>query len=262
MTSDETGRMIDNLVALAREAGKAILDVYQSEFAVERKDDKSPLTLADKRSHEIIAAGLQKTSSYPVLSEEGRNIPYEERRKWDVFWLVDPLDGTKEFIGRNGQFTVNIALIRNCRPELGVILVPVTGEVYHAAKGRGAFRIHEGTEEQLPLQTRHEQFTVVGSRSHSSPEQEDYIRSLRKKHGEIDFVSAGSSLKFCLVAEGHADLYPRLGPTMEWDTGAGQIIVEEAGGTVMQFGTDKPLQYNKQDLVNPRFIVQGTARKG
>ena len=261
MTSDETKQMIEDLVALSREAGKAILEVYQSEFAVERKDDKSPLTLADKRSHEIINSSLQRTYPYPVLSEEGRNIPYEERRAWDTFWLIDPLDGTKEFIGRNGQFTVNIALIRGNRPVLGVILVPVTGEVYHAAKGRGAFRIHEGAEERLPLRTRHEVFTVVGSRSHSSPEQEEYISSLRKQYGEIDFVSAGSSLKFCLVGEGQADLYPRLGPTMEWDTAAGQIIVEEAGGKVLQFGKETPLEYNKKDLLNPRFIVHGNTRR-
>lgn len=240
---------------ISREAGKAILEVYHTAFAVEQKEDKSPLTLADKRSHDIITRHLKKNYPYPVLSEEGRDIPYEERRGWEYFWLVDPLDGTKEFIKKKGDFTVNISLIHRGRPMLGVIYIPVTGVLYHAVKGEGSFKIEGGKAERLPLSSTRDGLTIVGSRSHVTKELEDYYQRMKDKYGKLDVISTGSSLKFCMVAEGQADVYPRLGPTMEWDTAAGQIIVEEAGGQVLEYETRTPLHYNKENLLNPFFLV-------
>ncbi len=242
------------LTALAKKAGEAILDVYTSEFAVEQKEDNSPLTLADRTSHEIISEYLMKRHPFPVLSEEGKDIPYGERRQWEYFWLVDPLDGTKEFIKRNGEFTVNIALIHGGRPVTGVIYVPVSDVIYYAVDGEGAYKVEDGISARLPLPAQKDGVTVVGSRSHGSKEFDDLVRGLRKKYGTLHFLSAGSSLKFCLVAEGKADIYPRLGPTMEWDTAAGQVIVEEAGGKVVDFGNKQPLRYNKESLLNGHFV--------
>ncbi|HEY6010186.1 MAG TPA: 3'(2'),5'-bisphosphate nucleotidase CysQ [Nitrospirota bacterium] len=240
-----------------REAGTAILKIYGSEFSVTQKADRSPVTAADKISHEILSGFLRKHYSFPILSEEGKDIPYEERKQWDTFWLVDPLDGTKEFINRNGEFTVNVALIRQGKPVMGIIYVPVKRILYYAVKGKGSFKRENGHEVRLPLDLNRRGVTVVGSRSHGTPEFDAFIQQLRSKHDALNFVSAGSSLKFCLVAEGSADLYPRLGPTMEWDTAAGQMIVEEAGGFVLKPDSDHPLQYNKTDLRNPHFIVKG-----
>ena len=249
--------LIEHAVAAARAAGQAIMEVYDSDFTVEHKDDRSPLTLADKRSHDIIQDRLSAIANWtlPILSEEGRTIGYEERLKWESFWLVDPLDGTKEFIKRNGEFTVNIALIHRGRPVLGIISVPVSGLLYYAADGKGAYREKQGVIKKLPLLNSRQRFTIVGSRSHATPEQEAFIDKMREKHGEVDFLSAGSSLKFCLVAEGKADVYPRLGPTMEWDTAAGQVIVEQSGGSVTDFRSGNPLVYNKEILLNPMFRV-------
>lgn len=259
-------------IRTAVDAGKAVMDVYSSDFAVEHKEDRSPLTLADKRSHEIIAARLSQPDAgrYPLLSEEGRNIPYGERGRWGLFWLIDPVDGTKEFIKRNGEFTVNIALIRKDRPVLGVIYVPVRDVLYYAAEGAGAHRLERAAailqnaagaalppeavrlpQSSMPARP----FTIVASRSHRSPETEEYLNALAKKHGDTSVVSAGSSLKFCLVAEGKADIYPRFAPTMEWDIAAGQIIVEEAGGVVVSRDQYKPMIFNKQDLTNGWFIA-------
>lgn len=259
---------LSEAATLSLQAGQEILEVYQSDFAVELKDDSSPLTLADRRSHEVISKGLNKTG-LPVLSEEGRAIPYEERKNWEYFWLVDPLDGTKEFVKRNGEFTVNIALIYKSRPVLGVIYVPVTDVLYFAAEGVGAYKVGKTREaceyyvssesliakaEKLPLSHQHKRpYTVVASRSHMSKETEEYLGKLRANHGEIALLSGGSSLKFCLLAEGLADEYPRFGPTMEWDTAAGQAVVEQAGGTVINEDTGKPLVYNKENLLNPWF---------
>jgi len=267
--------LIPALLRISRDAGKAILGVYGSDFAVEHKDDRSPLTLADRRSHEVITEGLLSLLDLrlPVLSEEGKNIPYEERRSWDLFWLVDPLDGTKEFIKRNGEFTVNIALIQRGNPLLGIIYIPVKDTFYFGAQGLGSYRLDSsemlspaslettlGAATRLPLAphvTPHPSpFTVVGSRSHMSTETEQFINTQEAAHGKIAFISAGSSLKFCLVAEGKADVYPRFAPTMEWDTAAGQAIVEQAGGSVLRADTGRPLIYNKENLLNPGFIAR------
>jgi 3'(2'), 5'-bisphosphate nucleotidase len=270
--SPDLSTLLNIAIGAALDAGKAVLDVYSSDFAVEHKDDRSPLTLADKRSHEVIAARLSRSDAggYPLLSEEGRNIPFDERGKWKVFWLVDPVDGTKEFIKRNGEFTVNIALIRGNRPVLGVIYVPVRDALYHAAEGAGAYRLEKASEvlgeapgiaphpKALRLPTKGgpaRLFTIVASRSHRSPETEGYLQALAQKHGETSVISAGSSLKFCLVAEGQADIYPRFAPTMEWDIAAGHVIVEEAGGVVVNSEDYAPMVYNKQDLTNGWFIA-------
>ena len=242
------------LCALARQAGAAIMDVYQRDHQVEIKADASPLTVADRLSHEVIVAGLKTlTPDIPVLSEEGRDIPYTERQSWETFWLVDPLDGTKEFIKRNGEFTVNLALIEKTRPILGIIFVPAQNDCYFGIKGRGAWRQH-GDEPVVSINVskpdKKSGLTVVASRSHPSPELEDYLIKQPVKRT----ISVGSSLKFCAVAEGRADLYPRFGPTMEWDTAAGQAIVEAAGGHVRTM-EGRSLVYNKSSLLNPHFIV-------
>jgi 3'(2'), 5'-bisphosphate nucleotidase len=256
--SVDVSKLLTHAIAAAREAGRAVLDVYSSNFSVEQKKDGSPLTLADKRSHGIIVKRLSEIEGnpLPILSEEGKTIPYEERKRWEYFWLVDPVDGTKEFIRRNGEFTVNIALIRGQRPGLGVIYVPVTDTLYYTAlEGAGAYKEIQGRKVRLPEQQTRDRFTVVGSRSHATEELAAFVDEMKRKHGEIDFISAGSSLKFCLVAEGKADVYPRFSPTMEWDTAAGQAIAEEAGISVVDRDTELPLVYNKQSLLNPPFVV-------
>lgn len=286
--------MIDKLYILtsiqaAIEAGIAILQVYHSsDFKVEEKDDKSPLTLADRRAHEVIVKHLSEFD-IPVLSEEGKDILYDERKNWDTFWLVDPLDGTKEFIKKNGEFTVNIAMISNHKPVAGVVFVPDKNILYFASNEIGSYRVDIGQigdwlnskfgnqsrsenwsdseidatlselisrSAKLPVSdSTNQPYTIAGSRSHSTPELEAFVEEKRKQYGEVEFISAGSSLKLCLVAEGRADIYPRTGPTMEWDTGAGQAIVECSGGKVYQYDTTEPLKYNKENLLNPWFVV-------
>lgn len=248
------------------EGGKAILEVYNSDFAVEHKDDKSPLTEADKRAHLAIVAILENTG-FPILSEEGRDIPYSERKDWDYFWMVDPLDGTKEFVKRNGEFTVNIALIHQQKAVMGIIYVPVKDELYFGAEGMGAFKVEAfSTKSELPLddllQVDHRlpkqidrKYTIVGSRSHMSAETEEFIEKKREEQGEIEMISVGSSLKLCMVAEGKADDYPRFAPTMEWDTAAGQAIVEAMGGKVIDWKTQAIMKYNREDLLNQWFLV-------
>ncbi len=266
-TAVKTDLLLD-LLRTSKEAGDAILEVYDSDFAVEHKDDKSPLTLADKRADEIIKKKLSDTS-IPILSEEGKAIDYNERKGWEYFWLVDPLDGTKEFVKRNGEFTVNIALIHNGRPLSGVIYVPVQDIFYFADEHVGAYKligsgaISDGSIEQvikvskkLPLINERSAYTVVASRSHMSDETKQYMDKLKEEHGNIDILSVGSSLKICMIAEGRADVYPRVGPTMEWDTAAGQAILEHAGGELLEFDTLKPLRYNKENLLNPWFIAR------
>lgn len=248
--------------------GREILEVYESDFAVEHKDDKSPLTLADKKAHLAIMEHL-KATGLPVLSEEGRDIAYEERSEWDYFWMVDPLDGTKEFIKRNGEFTVNIALIHEQQSIMGVIYVPVKNTLYFGCEGIGSFK-KEGVSStdvvqlsnllesstKLPVNSDGRLYRVVGSRSHMSPETEELIEELKKEQGEIEIVSMGSSLKICLVADGTADVYPRFAPTMEWDTAAGQGIAINAGKAVIDHSTGKPMKYNKENLLNNWFIVK------
>lgn len=253
--SSYMGMLLRVAIEAASEAGKAILDVYNSDFTVVHKEDKSPLTMADRRSHDVIVEQLSAIGGapIPILSEEGKDVSYETRRNWSLYWLVDPLDGTKEFVKRNGEFTVNIALIRAARPVLGVIYVPVTDVMYYASEDGGAYRETGGEKKKLPLDINRTHFTIVGSRSHATPEQGSFIEELKRKKGKVDFISAGSSLKFCLVAEGKADVYPRFGPTMEWDTAAGQAIVEQAGGQVIHMQTKERLMLNKENLMNPWF---------
>lgn len=245
---------MDGLCALAVKAGRAIMTVYETEFEVEYKDDDSPLTRADKLSHTIIAEGLALMHpDVPVISEEGRGVPYEERAGWTRFWLVDPLDGTKEFVKKSGDFTVNIALVEGGRLTAGVIFAPYRDTLYYAADGLGAWK-RQGGGEAAAITTRKPAgaggHVVVQSRSHPSEKLAKYLETITVKGS----VSVGSSLKFCMVAEGAADLYPRMGPTWEWDTAAGQCIVEHAGGTVL--GTDgERLGYNKPTLLNDGFMV-------
>lgn len=242
---------------MIRKAGKAIMNIYGSPFSVAEKSDRSPITSADRISNKIITAFLDQHYTFPVLSEEGKDIPYEKRQGWDAFWLVDPLDGTKEFMSRTGEFTVNIALIKRGAPVLAVIYVPVRDILYYAVRNGGAYRIERDMPLRLPLERRTQELTVVGSRSHATPATVEFLQKLRARHKKVSVITAGSSLKFCLVAEGTADLYPRLGPTMEWDTAAGQLIVEEAGGRVLVAADDNQLRYNKRDLKNPDFIAIG-----
>lgn len=260
---------MQNLLQLAVEAavagGLEIMEVYnQPSMDVTTKSDNSPLTIADQRAHHTIVNFLSSTP-YPILSEEGKAIPFETRSKWSRFWMVDPLDGTKEFIKRNGEFTVNIALIENGSPILGVIYVPVQKLLYFGLMGTGAYRkyIHNQSDLHAPLMesaqhlplSKTTQLTVVGSRSHLSVETEDFIKALEKNHGPSNFASMGSSLKICMVAEGTADIYPRFAPTMEWDTAAGQGIALAAGCVCLNAHTRGPLEYNKPNLLNDFFIV-------
>ncbi len=277
------------LIALkaAKDAGRAVLDVYKQDFDVWYKEDRSPLTTADQLSHKIIVDDLNNVSinRFPVLSEEGKDIPFEQRRAWKYFWLVDPLDGTKEFIKRNGEFTVNIALIFQNRPVLGVIYAPVKKYFYFASKDIGAYRLRYNDADErlydmivesdadevlaailkrsdklpcvdLRSDTSDSRLIIVGSRSHPSKEFEAFVESMTRKYAKVEVVSSGSSLKLCLVAEGGADIYPRLGPTMEWDTAAGHAIVEQASGSVIDYENNEPLEYNKKSLLNPWFIVK------
>ncbi len=261
--------MINTTISAAIEAGLAILEIYNnplSNFSVEKKADNSPLTIADKASHKIIEKFLTKTD-FPVLSEEGKTIDYKEREKWDTFWLVDPLDGTKEFIKKNDEFTVNIALIKQGKPVMGIIYVPVLQILYVGVLEEGAWKIKTNNAKiafneikreglKLPQKSSNKNFVIVGSRSHMNTETENYIAELRKKHREIDIVSKGSSLKICMVAEGAANEYPRFGPTMEWDTGAGHAIANAAGKKLWLTDLSGELSYNKRNLLNPFFIVK------
>lgn len=263
-------------IRAALDAGKAIMDIYDdpnSDFEIERKADNSPLTRADKAAHQVIASVLSVTP-FPLLSEEGANIPYAERKDWTTFWLVDPLDGTKEFIKRNGEFTVNIALIHEGVPVAGVIYVPVRKELYYGscqagAYGSGAYKLShvEGdaqpaaTEmlqlaQRLPNTQCHQGIVVVASRSHMNEETSLYVDDLRKQGQPVTLISSGSSLKICLVTEGSADVYPRFAPTMEWDTAAGHAIAKAAGCEIYHIDEKTPLRYNKEDLHNPWFIVK------
>ena len=257
----EVDTLLEETSHIARRAGDAILEIYRDvDPGVTFKSDDSPLTRADLASHRIIAAALDElTPEIPLLSEEGAGSPYAERRDWRRFWLVDPLDGTKEFIRRNGEFTVNIALIEGGAPVLGVVHVPVRASTFSGAAGLGAWRHDAGNgTEQSPRQTIRaagtggDDLAVAASRSHPGP----HLAAFLERLPEHRLISMGSSLKLCMVAEGRADLYPRLGPTMEWDTAAAHAVVTAAGGRVLDFD-GRPLRYNKQDLHNPYFIVLG-----
>jgi len=302
-----------DIIKIAKKAGDAIMKIYKKKFTIEYKDDKSPLTEADKKSHKIITEGLGSLAlgdrnnkspapsirhPIPLLSEEGKQIPYEVRKNWKYYWCIDPIDGTKEFIKKNGEFTVNIALIHKNEPVLGVVYAPAIHTLYYAKKAEGAFKVIADDEfwmlnrkekfkraEKLPIiqdlkpSTRNPKpnaYVVVVSRSHLNDETKKFIETLktndyRLSTNDYNFISIGSSLKLCLVAEGKADIYPRLAPTMEWDTAAADAIVREAGKSVYQLTTidyqpstndqrpstndHRPLQYNKQNLLNPWFVV-------
>lgn len=250
---------LDAIIALTEKAGLAIMALYtESDLNVTLKEDVSPVTRADLAAHRLILDGLQElTPTWPVLSEESEAIPYLERREWKTYWLVDPLDGTKEFIKRNGEFTVNIALITDGEPCLGVVHAPALGRTYSAVRGKGAFRQETNKERPSRIAVRRERnqkLKVVISRSHPGKEAEAFLRNL----GAYDTVEIGSSLKFCLVADGSADLYPRFGPTREWDTAAGHCVLLSAGGEVTDLH-GQPLRYNKLNLLNPPFIAKGSS---
>ncbi len=255
MNKNDLLNCIDLSIKAAIEAGEEILKIYDSTFEVAYKEDQSPLTQADKNAHLAIVKYLNQTT-IPVLSEEGRSIDYQERKDWGLLWIVDPLDGTKEFVKKNGEFTVNIALIENGTPIMGVIYIPVNGVLYSGAQGIGAFKQEGRKRTQLPIETKNKKYTAVGSRSHNSPETELFFDALRKQHGDIEIVSMGSSLKICLVAEGVADVYPRFAPTMEWDTAAGHAIAKYAGKTLKDVKTGKEMVYNRPNLLNNHFIVE------
>jgi 3'(2'), 5'-bisphosphate nucleotidase len=262
----EIAQLVDQAIHASLLAGEKIMKVYASDdFEISPKDDLSPLTKADRDAHLQILNILEPTQ-IPILSEEGTHLNYAERKLWKTFWLVDPLDGTKEFISRNDEFTVNIALIHNCQPIAGVIYVPVTRVLYAGIPGIGAYKLLNpnmnctfqtmqlsGTK--LPEETKQNEFVVVTSRSHKNQETEAFIENLRKKQDVIQVISKGSSLKICMVAEGTANMYPKLGPTMEWDTAAGHAIVKSSGKNVYQTDQKTELHYNKENLMNPHFIV-------
>lgn len=243
---------LNEIVMIAKKAGDTIMEIYQRDFSIEYKDDKSPLTEADLASNEVIVNALKKYD-FPIMSEEDKLIDFHERKDWEYYWCIDPIDGTKEFIKKNGEFTINIALIHNNTPILGVVYAPALDDIYIAKKGEGAYK----NNQKLPLiinKNREKKLKVVASKSHLSEETQVFINSLKTEN--IEQISKGSSLKLCLVAEGEADIYPRLAPTMEWDTAAAHAVVLEAGKEVIQFESKVPLLYNKENLMNPWFIVK------
>jgi 3'(2'), 5'-bisphosphate nucleotidase len=251
--------LVEKIVEIAKDSGEAVLEIYSRDFEVEFKDDKSPLTEADKVSNEIICENLEKLyPEIPILSEENKTVPFETRKEWVEYWCIDPIDGTKEFIKKNDEFTINIALIRNGIPVLGVVYAPAIGKIYYAEEGKGAFLNGEKLEPK-----RVEKLRVVASKSHRTPETENFISEL----GNCDLVSKGSSLKLCMVASGEADIYPRIAPTMEWDTAAAHAVVLEAGKETYIYSENispkeylakrnlEPMRYNKENLLNPYFVV-------
>ena len=251
--------LAQQILPIAKKAGDAILAIYNNsdDFQVQTKSDESPLTVADKASNDVICQGLQNMDPlFPIISEENKQVDYEVRKDYDYYWLIDPLDGTKEFIKRNGEFTVNIALIKDHRPVLGVVYTPCLDEMYWAAKGEGAWLITSDGKESLQsasFEMKDEELKVVCSRSHQNDATKEFVAALAKP----ELVSKGSSLKFLILAKGEAHLYPRLAPTMEWDTAAAQIILEESGGKVIDEGTKESLRYNKENLLNPYFVGYG-----
>ena len=261
MITAKTQHQVINAIS---KAGKAILDIYQSgDFGVEMKSDNSPLTLADKAAHDIIMEVLNKTEE-PILSEEGKSTPYSQRKDWKAFWLVDPLDGTKEFIKKNGEFTINVAYIERGRARTGFVYAPILEDFYLGINEQMAFKFKlkpgeimkelPATAKILKVKPAEQEMILVGSRSHFNKETENYIEQLKEEGKDIKFISKGSSLKLCMVAEGSAHIYPRFGPTMEWDTAAAHAVVSAAGGTV-KTTEGKELTYNKESLLNPYFIA-------
>ena len=246
--------IIQGVVALTRKAGSAIMEVYKTDFDIQIKDDNSPVTVADTKANAIITEGLKEINpEIPILSEEGRDVPFEERSKWETFWLVDPLDGTKEFIKKNNEFTVNIALLENNQPVFGVVFAPALDILYWGSTGQGAFKTISGNS-QTPVSVNYQlsnPVQIAGSRSHPSIKMNAFTSQFEK----YEVKPMGSSLKICLVADGSVYFYPRLGPTMEWDTGAAHAVLRAAGGEIIKYGTYEPLKYNKRNLLNPEFIA-------
>ncbi|MCF8039472.1 MAG: 3'(2'),5'-bisphosphate nucleotidase CysQ [Desulfohalobiaceae bacterium] len=269
MDNEPNSRLRLTAVQAALLAGSKIMEVYSgAEYGLQYKADESPLTEADQQAQALIANELEKTG-IPILSEEGGDVPFSLRKGWERLWIVDPLDGTKEFIKKNGEFTVNIALVEKQSPLFGVIYAPDLKRLYFGGPGFGSFtrRIHEGhlpvtipeliqSSEQLPLPQNRSAYVIMGSRSHATPELHEFVEAKKNEYREVDFISAGSSLKICKVAEGTADIYPRLGPTMEWDTAAGHAIATGAGKTVTVWADGSPLLYNRENLLNPWFVVR------
>ena len=245
---------IEDIKNIALEAGDAIMEIYNKDFTIEYKDDHSPLTEADLKSNEIICKSLNSLyPNIPIMSEENKQTEYAIRKNWEYYWCIDPIDGTKEFVKKNGEFTVNIALIHKNTPILGVVYAPVLNDMYSAKQNNGAYK----NDQKLPLFTNNnqkEKLSVVASKSHLSEETQNFIDALETK--SIVQVSKGSSLKLCMVAVGIADIYPRLAPTMEWDTAAADAIVRESGKSTLQFDSKDQLLYNKEDLLNPWFVVR------
>lgn len=259
MSSIDLKNIISEIVDISHDAGETILEVYHSNYDVEMKGDGSPLTTADMRSHNLICERLQElTPDIPILSEESVGIDYKERAQWNAFWLVDPLDGTKEFVKRSGEFTVNIALMVNNQPVLGVVHTPYKDWTHYAFQNGGAFKqIADEVPEEITAETyAGGKATVVASRSHGQAKVEQFMQALKQKEGEYDVTNMGSALKMCLIAEGQGDIYPRLGLTSEWDTAAAHIVLNEAGGKIID--TDgEVLEYNKENILNPFFLAIG-----
>ena len=254
---------IQDIVKIAKDAGKAIMEIYNQDFDIEFKSDNTPLTIADRKANEIIVSALNQLSvnsflqqNIPILSEEGRNVPYDERKNWEYFWMIDPLDGTKEFVKKNGEFTINIALIYKNTPIIGVVYSPVLNVCYWAKKDEGAFK--DGKKLPLKVKKGKNVYKIVASRSHMSNETKDFIEAIDTDKEKV-IISIGSSLKICLVAEGEANIYPRLAPTMEWDTAAAHAIVNESNALFNKYIKNGPYQkhlYNKKNLLNDWFVVK------
>ena len=249
-----TEEIIHEVIELTRQAGSAIMEVYKTDFDIKIKDDNSPVTAADTKANAIITEGLKEINpEIPILSEEGRDIPFEERSKWETFWLVDPLDGTKEFIKKNNEFTVNIALLENNQPVFGVVFAPALDILYWGSTGQGAFKTISGNS-QTPVSVNSQlsdPVKIAGSRSHPSIKMNTFTSQFEK----YEVKPMGSSLKICSVADGSVHFYPRLGPTMEWDTAAAHAVLRAADGEIIKYGTYEPLKYNKRNLLNPEFIA-------
>lgn len=269
LNTEELHKNIETAIYASLRAGSEILNIYTSDtIEVKTKSDNSPLTIADKNANDAIIDILQSTN-IPIISEEIKNQPYDIRKNWEYAWIVDPLDGTKEFVKRNDEFTVNIALIYKGEPIAGVIYTPVLDELYFSICSEGAYKLPKASTTidsfkyntltsisfTLPLARNSSKYTVVGSRSHMNTETETYINAVKEKQGEVDIMTKGSSLKLCMIAEGAADLYPRFAPTSEWDIAAGHAIIKGAGGEIIQKDNSKPLEYNKEDILNPWFIA-------
>jgi 3'(2'), 5'-bisphosphate nucleotidase len=262
MTIVDYYQYLESVINIAKAAGDAIMQIYSTDFDVTRKEDNSPLTQADLAAHTLICDALNKlTPNLPILSEESELIDYESRKEWRQYWLIDPLDGTREFIKRNGEFSVNIAFIDGHKPVLGVVYAPVTELLYFASQGHGAYKQVKSSLAQkiMTKSSNIQHLTIAGSRSHSNEKTQKFLRNLESESGcKLELISMGSSLKSCLVAEGLADVYPRLGPTSEWDTAAAHCILIEAGGDVVDVSGNRLLYNNKQSLLNPDFFAKGS----